>query len=151
VKLLTFFAAAAVLTAAACGGNSVPPANRPASGDEGAAAAFGALPSASEHKELSVRGEEVYKKFVCGSCHALGGDRQGLTGPPLGNTAERHLVRLKGDELAVRRWLWSHIRNPEAHPGVYHGDSAYSAKMPGYPQIPDEELRALVEFLMTKR
>ncbi|KAA0218308.1 cytochrome c [bacterium] len=149
--MLMFLAAAAVLLAVACGGNSSPAAHRAAGGDEGAAAALVALPTPEEQKALSVRGEEVYKKFVCGSCHAPGSDRQGLTGPPLGKTAERHLARQKGDELAVRRWFWSHVRNPEAHPGIYHGDSAYSAKMPGYPQIPDEELRALVEFLMTKR
>jgi cytochrome c2 len=148
--LLLAFAIAFAL--AACGGNVNMPQNRPASGDEGAAKAIAELPSADDQKRLAQTGAEVFKKFGCGNCHSRTNERQGLSGPPLGKTAERHLTRQKSDELATRRWFYSHIRNPIGHPGLYHDDGAYSGtKMPAFPQPTDEEMRALIEYLMAMR
>lgn len=119
--------------------------------DEGAAAAFPGVPEAAERESLVPSGVAVYSKYGCGNCHAQGDGRDSLVGPPLGKVALRHLTRQKGDELATRRWMFSHIRNPAGHPGLFHNDGSYSSKMPAFAQIPVEELRALVEFLMTKR
>lgn len=141
-----------VFLCAACGGNASATANSRASGDEGAAVAIAAIPSAEERQHLADHGAGVFKKYACGSCHSRTTDRQGLAGPPLGDTAKRHLTRQSADELAARRWFYAHVRNPAGHPGSYHGDGAYAAtKMPAYPQISDDEMRALVEFLMTMR
>ena len=101
---------------------------------------------------MAAEGADVFKKYGCGSCHSRSTQREGLAGPPLGKTAEAHLTRQGGDELAARRWFFAHIRNPNAHPGLHHADGAYSGtRMPGYTQISDSELRALVEYLMTLR
>lgn len=144
--------AAICFALAACGGNSPVPANSGAAGDEGAANAIAAVPAPDDQKQLAATGSDVFKKYACGSCHSRSTQREGLGGPPLGDTAKRHLTRQGGDELAARRWFYAHIRNPKGHPGTFHDDGAYaSVKMPAYDQISDEEMRALVEFLMTLR
>lgn len=137
---------------AACSGNSNANTNKPAGGDEGAAMAIAALPTQAEQGPLAAQGSEVFKKYACGTCHSRSLQREGLGGPPLGGAATRHLTRQSGDELAARRWFYAHIRNPNGHPGTYHYDGAYAAvKMPAYEQISNEEMRALVEHLMTMR
>jgi len=146
------FTFAIAFLVAACGGNVNAPANRAAAGDEGAAKAISALPSAEDQKTLAHAGADVFKLYGCAACHSRTNERQGLSGPPLGRTAERHLTRQKNDELAARRWFFAHIRNPDGHPGLYHDDGAYSGtKMPSFAQLPDNEMRALIEYLMTMR
>jgi cytochrome c5 len=147
-----FLLAIALSTAlSACGGNAPRPANTPV-GDEGAAAAIAAVPSLEDQKRMAAIGADVFKKYGCGSCHSRSNQREGLAGPPLGKTGEAHVTRQGGDELAARRWFFAHIRNPKAHPGLHHADGAYSGtRMPGYTQISDSEMRALVEFIMTLR
>lgn len=152
MTLRWLIAIAFTFTLTACGGNANAPANGALAGDEGAAKAISELPSADNQKTLAQSGTEVFKKYGCGNCHSRTSERQGLSGPPLGKTAERHLTRQKGDELSTRRWFYSHIRNPNGHPGLYHDDGAYSGtKMPAFAQLNDDEMRALIEYLMTMR
>lgn len=142
----------ALLLVVACGSNAADPAKRPAGGDEGASIAISSVPPIEEQKRLADQGAAVFKKYACGSCHSRSDERQALAGPALGKVAQRHLARQSGDELATRRWFYAHIRNPEGHPGVFHGDGAYAAaKMPAYTQLNDDEMRALIEFLMTMK
>ena len=140
------------LLCSACGGNIAAPASNATGGDEGASKLITAVPAAEDQRQLAEAGAGVFKKYGCGSCHSRSLQREGLGGPPLGDAAKRHLTRQAGDELAARRWFVAHIRNPAGHPGSFHGDGAYAAvKMPAYNQIADEEMRALVEYLMTLR
>lgn len=151
-SLRLILALSILLLLAGCGGNSTAPENRAASGDEGAAKAIPSLPPETDQRALAASGADVFKKYGCGNCHSRTSERQGLSGPPLGITAERHLTRQKNDELGTRRWFYSHIRNPQGHPGLYHDDGAYSGtKMPSFTQLSDDEMRALIEYLMTLR
>ncbi|MCC6573729.1 MAG: c-type cytochrome [Planctomycetes bacterium] len=138
----------------ACGGGNGAPANNVPVGpkpDFGAAIIFAAAPTDDDVAELAQKGRDVMGKYNCISCHSLGDKREALNGPPLGKVGARYRTRHKDDLQAASIALFNHVRDPEAYPGFFHGDPAYSGqKMPAYPQITDPELRLLVHFLLSK-
>ncbi len=76
-------------------------------------------------------GVTVYQKYGCSSCHMISGVG-GTSGPDLTKVASRR---------PDPEWHKRHLREPSA----LVPDSA----MPAYPQISDEELNQLVDYLLT--
>ncbi len=76
-------------------------------------------------------GVTVFQKYGCTACHMVNGVG-GTSGPDLTHVASR-----KPD----RQWHIKHIRNPQS----VVPDSA----MPGFPQINEQELNQLVDYLLT--
>ncbi len=110
------------------------------------------LPDATEATKLAEHGEKLFNSQACGSCHATGAARGGLMGPPLGGVGAAVTSRHAGDELAARRWMYKHIRDPQKWPGPHHGSDEYkSSAMPSYRGLQDQDVSALVEFLWTLR
>jgi glucose/arabinose dehydrogenase/mono/diheme cytochrome c family protein len=118
------------------------------------------------------RGEQLFKTTGCQVCHDLGSSPSGKEGPPLGDLRDRLVERLASDayenelaELTNREgayfrqhrdayqqlqesppeqrptiWFQHHVRDPRFdHP---------KAKMPGFPQLSDEDIDALADFLL---
>lgn len=110
------------------------------------------LPEPEAAAKLAEHGGKLFNAQACGSCHATGTARGGLMGPPLGGVGPATAARHGGDELAARRWMYKHIRDPLAWPGPLHGTDEYKASaMPGYRGLQDQDVSALVEFLWTLR
>lgn len=136
-----------VLTACSPAGNGAFPGVDP-DPVQGAAAAFAELPTAEQKPALLERGKLVFAAEACASCHSYTAERMGLLGPPMGGVLERNLGRNEGDALKTRRWLFLHIREPQRFPGAMtEPEAARGIRMPVHPRIPDEDLRALVEYL----
>jgi ubiquinol-cytochrome c reductase cytochrome b subunit len=81
-----------------------------------------------EAPEQALLGAKVYQQNQCGMCHVANGEGQTI-GPPLNGTGSRR------DE----EWLVAHFRDPQ---GMVEGST-----MPPY-QFPDEEMQAIVAYLM---
>lgn len=99
------------------------------------ASSSGSTPQA----ELAARGEVVFLRESCGGCHtAKGTTARGRRGPELSDFGSRRTIAaatLPNTPENLMDWL----RNPDSiKPGVL---------MPPSPQIPEEELRALVAYL----
>ncbi|MCC6464945.1 MAG: cytochrome c [Planctomycetes bacterium] len=139
--------ALALLLAACSPGNGAFPGVNP-DPEQGAATAFAALPTAEETQQLAQRGKLVFAAEACASCHSNTSDRMGLLGPPMGGVLQRNLGRGEGDALKTRRWLFLHVRDAQRWPGaVTEAEAARGIRMPVHPRIPDEDLKALVEYL----
>ncbi len=85
------------------------------------------------------RGQEVFMGNICISCHAIDGTKaQGNVGPNLSNVGGRSTIAagvLENTEQNLKAW----IKAPhEIKPGV---------KMPGFAQLTDADLDALVAYL----
>jgi cytochrome c2 len=113
---------------------------------------YAKLPEAAEATKLAEHGEKLFNSQACGSCHATATARGGLMGPPLGGVGAAVTARHQGDELAARRWMYKHIRDPQKWPGPHHGSDEYKGSaMPCYRGLQDQDVSALVEFLWTLR
>lgn len=99
------------------------------------ASAAGTSPQA----ELAARGEVVFLRESCGGCHLVKGTTaQGKRGPDLSDFGSRRTIAAATVPNTPEN-LVEFIRDPRSvKPGVL---------MPPSPQIPDEELRALVAYL----
>lgn len=116
--------------------------------EESAEQAFPDIPDGQQAVDLRLKGEKLFMRFGCGSCHSVTDERQGLMGPPLAGVADRHLPEHDNNALEARRWLVKHVKDPISFPGLYHDKPEYKgAHMPPNPRISDEDLRALVEFM----
>lgn len=84
------------------------------------------------------KGFEVFQSNGCIGCHAVSGTGT-AAGPALTNFGERNVVAgyLEFNEENIEAW----IRNPE--------EFKQGAKMPAFPQISDEDMTALVEYLQS--
>jgi mono/diheme cytochrome c family protein len=99
------------------------------------------------------RGRALYGELYCGACHRLDAvGAQGFFGPPHDDMATVARARAEdpsnaGRWVDARAYLREAIRVPTAHivPGYGGGRHA----MPAY-DVSDEDLTALVEFLMTQ-
>ncbi len=110
--------------------------------------AYPEVPPPQETLQLADRGKPMFQRFACASCHSTSADRSGLLGPPLGGVATRVLDRMDHDELAARRWMVMHIKDPIKYPSPFKQDPDYrGAHMPPNPRISDDDMRALVEYL----
>lgn len=87
--------------------------------------------------DLAQRGREVYQEQSCFACHAIAGEG-GMTAPNLTGFAEREMVGgiLELNHENVKRW----VTNPE--------DVKPGSQMPSYAHLSDEDMNALVEYLM---
>ncbi len=88
-------------------------------------------PVLARYKLPESPGVTVYQKYDCSACHMINGVG-GTSGPDL-----THIASRKPD----RQWHINHIKDPQS----VVPDSA----MPGYPQMSEEELNQLVDFLLT--
>jgi len=83
----------------------------------------------SGSKELT-RGQRVYQDNNCSSCHSINGIG-GTVGPELTHVGSRR----------DRKWIYEHFKNPSALvPG---------SAMPSFGHLPEEDLQALTDFIMT--
>ncbi|MGA0275022.1 MAG: c-type cytochrome, partial [Dehalococcoidia bacterium] len=76
----------------------------------------------------------------CASCHSTGTDD--IVGPGLGGIADRAASRVGGQDAAT------YIRESITDPGAYVVDG-YPPVMPGWSQLGDVQIDALVDYLMT--
>jgi nitric oxide reductase subunit C len=88
-------------------------------------------PVLAKYSMPQIPGVTVYEKYNCKACHMISGVG-GTSGPDLTHVASR-----KPDP----EWHKKHIRDPQS----VVPDSA----MPPYPQISDEELNQLIDYLIT--
>lgn len=131
----------------ACGGPRDPNAQRELA-EQSARTVYPELPPAEQTSRLQEAGRHNFRSQSCEMCHSITRERKGLLGPPLGGTSERVLERHGGDALQARRWLVKHIRDPYRFPGPHAGSSEYrGASMPPNTTLPDEQMKALVEYL----
>lgn len=146
---------AAVFAFAGCGAGNPANANNapsPAPASFGADKVFAEAPTDEDIKGLAAKGRDVFGKYNCISCHALGERRDALNGPPLARVGARYRARYRDDLRQAAIALFNHMRDPEAYPGFYAKDPAYlGQKMPAFPQMSDAELRLLVHFLLSRR
>lgn len=89
-------------------------------------------------------GRAAYRQFGCGSCH--GSDGQGLrTAPPLRDLS----ARWTEDELVA------FLRNPRAvraqRPQLEALAGQYPVDMAGFPNAPEETLRAVARYVLEKK
>jgi nitric oxide reductase subunit C len=82
-----------------------------------------------EKPQISL-GKNVFVQYRCDLCHKIG-DKGGMIGPELTKVGSRR------DLL----WLEEQIRDPKSHQA--------DAQMPAFPEIPENEIRALVSYLMS--
>ncbi|MEK9675805.1 MAG: cytochrome c oxidase subunit II [Chloroflexota bacterium] len=89
-------------------------------------------------------GEDVDGEVVfttnCASCHSTG--TADIVGPGLGGIADRAASRVAGLDAAT------YIRQSIVNPGAYVVDG-YPAVMPGWSQLGEAKIDALVDYLMT--
>lgn len=87
--------------------------------------------------DLALRGREVYQEQTCFSCHAIAGEG-GSTAPNLTGFAEREMVGgiLELNHENVKSW----VTNPD--------DVKAGVQMPPYAHLNDDDMNALVEYLM---
>lgn len=91
------------------------------------------------HDDLAARGEVVFLRESCGGCHVVKGTTaRGRRGPELSDFGSRRTIAAATVPNTPEN-LMEFLRDPDSvKPGVL---------MPPSPQIPDEELRALVAYL----
>lgn len=88
---------------------------------------------------VSDEGLAVFTSAGCGACHTIRGTQAaGTAGPDLTHFASRHMMAagvLPQDRAALRAW----VRDPDTlKPG---------ALMPAYPDLPDDRMEPLLDFL----
>jgi cytochrome c oxidase subunit 2 len=84
------------------------------------------------------RGQQVFQQHTCVNCHAIQGVSGARVGPDLSHFGSRTTIGagvLENTPENLRAWL---IDPQRIKPG---------ALMPGYVDLPDDDLRALVEYL----
>lgn len=86
--------------------------------------------------------QALYVELGCAKCH--GPELQGQrSGPPLTGLGERW----------NEQTLASYLKDPrsfvEANPRLSYLDEQYAIAMPAYPQIPEEDLKKLVDFMLS--
>lgn len=95
------------------------------------------------HYSFAAGGEEVFNK-MCMTCHSLTDVK--LVGPGLGGLSDRR------DEAWVIKW----VKDPQ---GMVNSGDEYAVKlfdeynkvpMPGFPQLTDEEISGIYEFVKSK-
>jgi len=84
---------------------------------------------ALEETARPLLGKNLYNQSRCDLCHQIGG-KGGIIGPDLTHAGGKH------DTL----WLSKQIKDPKSH----HPNT----QMPAYPQLSDEDIQALVTFLL---
>lgn len=88
-------------------------------------------PVLAAYRMPQIPGVTVYQKYNCSACHMIGGIG-GTSGPDLTHVASR-----KPDI----EWHKRHIRDPQS--------VVPNSAMPPFPQISDEELNQLADYLIT--
>jgi cytochrome c oxidase subunit II len=84
------------------------------------------------------RGQQVFQQHTCVNCHAIQGVGGARVGPDLSHFGSRTTIGagvLENTPENLRAWL---IDPQRSKPG---------ALMPGYVDLPDDDLRALVDYL----
>lgn len=88
--------------------------------------------------QSSARGQQVFQQHTCVSCHAIQGVSDARVGPDLSHFGSRTTIGagvLGNSPGELRAWI---VDPQRIKPG---------ALMPGYPDLSDDDLRALVEYL----
>ncbi|MCC7366830.1 MAG: cytochrome c oxidase subunit II [Chloroflexi bacterium] len=88
--------------------------------------------------QSSARGQQVFQQNTCVSCHAIQGVSDARVGPDLSHVGSRTTLGagvLGNSPDELRSWI---VEPGRIKPG---------ALMPGYPDLPEDDLRALVEYL----
>ncbi|MDP8923715.1 MAG: cytochrome c oxidase subunit II [Chloroflexota bacterium] len=84
------------------------------------------------------RGQQVFQQHTCINCHAIQGVSDARVGPDLSHFGSRTTIGagvLDNTPENLRAWL---VDPQRIKPGVL---------MPGYPSLPEDDLRALVDYL----
>jgi hypothetical protein len=147
-RTLLIFGALMCAALAACGWESASDKGITFDIEKAALNAYPELPTPEETLEAQERGRRNFMAAGCAACHSTTRERGVPPGPPLGGTAERLIPQHDGDDLAARRWLFKHIRDPQRYPGEYQTDPDYRhVIMMPHNRIPDKDLRDIVEFI----
>ena len=90
-------------------------------------------------------GEQVYYENACNTCHSLDGSV--VTGPSFKNIFGKTETMKDGSKIIVNEeYIRESILNPKAK--IVSG---YQPVMPPYPDLEDIEVRALIEFIKSKK
>jgi len=131
---------------------TVMPTNKPT--DEPASTPT-VLNNALPVSNMAEKGLQVYQEQYCGLCHQLDvAGTLGRFGPPhnhVATTAQEHLnsANYSGNASTVAEYFRESILNPEIY--IVDGYAITSHKMPAYTHLSDEEVEALVQFLLEQK
>lgn len=145
---------------AACGGGQEAPSpaeTAPAAptGGSGAGTVSGTGDSAGGATgggtdDLVARGQEIFTRFICATCHIVEGVSTGRIGPDLTHIGTDGASRKPG--LSAEEYIFESIRDPEAF--VADGvERAFAGTMTKdiTDDFSDEEVSALVAFLLAQK
>ena len=126
-----------------CGGKDEPaetPQERAAAAAE-VEADFPPPTNDAERELLISTGKRAFASLRCGDCHVTG---DAALGPVLDATDRSATVALEGGRTVPRDrlYLYRSLRHPKSEVAA-----GYEAKMPLYPQMTDDQVRALLVYL----
>lgn len=104
---------------------------------------------------LAEQGAAVYRAQYCGICHALSvAGTRGAFGPPhdgIGATAAQRVAEpsYSGAATTAAGYLYESLVKPDAY--FVEGYISSSHRMPPYTHLSEEELQALVAFLLAQQ
>lgn len=101
------------------------------------AASAGTAQTAGASTSVITRGEQVYAAQKCAMCHSL--DGKGQAKGPLDGVG----TKLTADE--IREWIAHPVEMTKKH------NATRKPVMKAYPNLPKEDLEALVAFLASKK
>ena len=109
----------------------------------------------AQDRALATLGLEVYKAYYCGLCHqSTVVESKGVFGPPHDSVAVISQARIldpgySGNAETVEAYLRESMLEPELY--VVPGFELARHRMPVYNYMTEEELRALIYFLLNQK
>jgi cytochrome c5 len=107
------------------------------------------------NEDLAMDGLRVYKEQYCGLCHELAvAETKGLFGPAhnqVATNAVQHVTSpdYSGNATDPAGYIRESIRDPGIH--LVEGFELSRHKMPAYTHLSDEDVEALVQFLLQQQ
>jgi cytochrome c oxidase subunit 2 len=102
--------------------------------------------SNKSNPDLQARGEELFANYICNTCHSLDGSE--MYGPTLKDIIGKEVTVIRdGEEHRVtvdRKYLKKSIQDPD-----FEKLKGFEARIMPKPQISKDEVKLLVEYLMT--